>query len=239
LTKKNLEKIQTGKPDVELKKSKDLDDVESDDWIESDQLKHPPSPPPQQTTDQSDFPADTLSSTMQQSGRKSSTNINRSLYEAKTSLNAFGRAGEYLETKVRGWYSWLGWNASNPDNRDLTSPLKSQTTSQNIEPSVRDIVVIHTNWFWKQQIRLLRFNDEEFMRVHPTTNEVKEVHRYTQVDKITITGNTFMIIYFVPTLAISPEYYESKERDLIVELITTRAQSQGRNVSLIEVFEKD
>jgi len=204
-------------------------DSESDDWIDSSQIQHPPQPPPQVLQKESEILDESMNASIQQSAIPGSY-IDKSLTEAKTNLNAFGKAGEYLETHVRGWYSWLGWTPN---------VNASDDTNGEADDSRKDIVVIHTNWFWKQQIRLLRFTQKQFMRTHPVTKEVKEVHQYTQVDKITITGNTFMIIYFLPSLSISPEYYESKERDLIVELITTRAQAQGRNVSLIEVFEKD
>eukprot|EP01124_Arcella_intermedia_P015426 TRINITY_DN21922_c0_g1_i1.p1 TRINITY_DN21922_c0_g1~~TRINITY_DN21922_c0_g1_i1.p1 ORF type:complete len:328 (-),score=111.90 TRINITY_DN21922_c0_g1_i1:84-1067(-) len=167
-------------------------------------------------------PSNGPSSDKESSSSTNAPNVSSSVSVAKSNLNVFGKAGEYFESTVNSWYNWIGKNPSN-------------TPVQSSQDDFQDVVVIHTNWFWKQQVRILRFYEHYFNRIHPNTLNVKETHPYKEVDKITITGNTYFIIYFLPSSKKAPEYYESKDRDAIIEIIATRALREGQTVALVEI----
>lgn len=147
---------------------------------------------------------------------------------AYNTMNVFGRAGASVETTLRGVYNWFGWQAT-PSEK----PIQEQRDEQN----TTEMVVIHTNWYYKQQVRILKFYTDEFVRIHPITKQIKATHKYSQVEKITIRGNTYFVLYFLPQLELAAEYYEAKERDFIVELIIKRALSFKVRVTLIEVYD--
>jgi len=58
-----------------------------------------------------------------------------------------------------------------------------------------DFDVIHTNFFWKQQ-RILKFYQENFYRVHPTSGEPRAVRRYDEITRITFVDNGNIIIRY-------------------------------------------
>jgi len=191
-----------------------------------------PSEPSTQNPDENGWavsPSTSLNSPNPQTPIKELSPTDRNISAAYNTMNVFGRAGASVETTLRGVYNWLGWPS--------VSPEKPVIHEEKIEVNSTEIVVIHTNWYYKQQVRILKFYFEEFVRIHPITKQVKATHKYSQVEKITIRGNTYFVLYFLPQLEIPPEYYEAKERDVIVELIIKRALTFKVRVTLIEVYD--
>jgi len=124
-------------------------------------------------------------------------------------MNVLGKAGEYVEDTARSWYTWVFGK----------SP---QTPIQKDEEDCQETVIM-TNWYWKQQIRILRFEKTVYKRIHPKTLDVKQTHKYKDIKLINISGNTIFKIHYGD---INPDYYESINRDKILHEFTTRKQKK-------------
>jgi len=82
--------------------------------------------------------------------------------------------------------------------------------------------VIQTNWYWRQQRRLLRFLMDQFARINPLTHEIRSVHRYKDIDRVIITGKTILTIKFND--GSQPEYYQSVDIENIVEVLLVKSK---------------
>lgn len=57
-----------------------------------------------------------------------------------------------------------------------------------------EFTVIKTNWFYRAQMRVIRFGSKDFFyRIEPTTKEVRETIAYSNIASITITSSSLAL----------------------------------------------
>eukprot|EP01098_Paradermamoeba_levis_P000085 TRINITY_DN10091_c0_g1_i1.p1 TRINITY_DN10091_c0_g1~~TRINITY_DN10091_c0_g1_i1.p1 ORF type:complete len:349 (-),score=108.33 TRINITY_DN10091_c0_g1_i1:97-1116(-) len=59
-----------------------------------------------------------------------------------------------------------------------------------------DFPVLHTNWYWRRLERVFRFKPKSFLRVHPSTGQIRAVKDYTEVEKIQLVDKNSLIIFY-------------------------------------------
>jgi len=47
-------------------------------------------------------------------------------------------------------------------------------------------VVLHTNWYWRNLVRIFRFSDSAFYRIQPTGKAIRATHEYASVFKLIV-----------------------------------------------------
>mmetsp|Transcript_25638 Transcript_25638/g.36010 ORF Transcript_25638/g.36010 Transcript_25638/m.36010 type:complete len:302 (-) Transcript_25638:130-1035(-) len=104
--------------------------------------------------------------------------------------------------------SW--WASNPPKNSSDHKPFKQNANYTEFE-------VDQINWYWRSQQRILRFSDDQFVRLNPFTKELRAVHNYSTITKAILTGNNFVTIYFKNQA--HPEYYQTPQVDKILEIL--------------------
>ncbi|EMS17066.1 hypothetical protein KM1_137240 [Entamoeba histolytica HM-3:IMSS] len=90
------------------------------------------------------------------------------------------------------------------------------------QPDDIDYYVIRTNWYWRHQIRIMRFGKEHFYRLDETYH-VKESFRYEDVKEIVQTDEEHLVIKFLRNS--QPQYLQSKlVHQIIVTLVSHLTQ---------------
>ncbi|EDR25736.1 hypothetical protein EDI_295090 [Entamoeba dispar SAW760] len=90
------------------------------------------------------------------------------------------------------------------------------------QPDDIDYYVIRTNWYWRHQIRIMRFGKEHFYRLDETYH-VKESFRYEDVKEIVQTDEEHLVIKFLRNS--QPQYLQSKlVHQMIVTLVSHLTQ---------------
>ncbi|KAL6051272.1 hypothetical protein QOT17_019323 [Balamuthia mandrillaris] len=98
-----------------------------------------------------------------------------------------------------------------------------------------EIEVMRTNWFWRQQSRMLRFGKETFERIDPKTNETRAIFRYSAIDNISLKDDTNLVIRF--TDGTEPQYMQAasiRKTRQIIHLLTERGASLGHMVYVLD-----
>lgn len=90
------------------------------------------------------------------------------------------------------WVSW--WKSepvptTTPDIVNTINKVCHHFSNSNEKGGV-SFTVIHTNWYNRQQVRILQFGDTEFKRFHPKVAEPKAIHKYTDVQKVALEGDS-------------------------------------------------
>jgi hypothetical protein len=106
--------------------------------------------------------------------------------------------------------SYFTWTSA---NRLGASPKEVK----NEKAGFLEFDVIQINWYWRQQKRTLRFLKDQFVRLNPDTKELRAVHKYENIQKVTVTGKTFFTISFSDDS--KPEYYQSTDTAKILDVL--------------------
>jgi len=95
--------------------------------------------------------------------------------------------------------------------------------SQTLAKDIREFEVMRTNWYWKQQKRILRITREYLYRIDPSTAQKKAAHQLKDITKISVDKNriTFHFQDGAP-----PECYESESVDKIVSALPFEVDSR-------------
>jgi len=123
------------------------------------------------------------------------------------------------------WYVGTAINSfANYFNKSQTTDQPSNLKEMKDEKGVHyvEFEVIQVNWYWRQQKRILRFSHDKMFRLNPFTKDLRAVHKYSNIQKITITGTTFMTITFSD--GNQPEYYQSGDMETIVKVIANKSR---------------
>mmetsp|Transcript_29143 Transcript_29143/g.49823 ORF Transcript_29143/g.49823 Transcript_29143/m.49823 type:complete len:329 (+) Transcript_29143:22-1008(+) len=118
--------------------------------------------------------------------------------EEHLDLGIMGQTLEGLERSVVGISSYMRSamnivGLSPPTEQSLDSPDHPLARKKRI---LGEYKVIQTNWYYRQQTRILRFFPEYFARVHPLTDSVRSTHDYTSIEEVKeIQPKEFMIQY--------------------------------------------
>ncbi len=59
-----------------------------------------------------------------------------------------------------------------------------------------DIDVIQSNWYWRHQLRTVRFMDDHMLRLRPGYNDVRAAHKYDDVKEIRVIDATNLVISY-------------------------------------------
>ena len=105
----------------------------------------------------------------------------------------------------------------------ITWPFRSDSTPEKGANDV-DIHVIHTNWYWRNLRRIFRFSDDFFARIHPSHLDVRAVHKYDTIEKISLIDSKNIV--FVYKDGSSPDYIRATAADIqsIITLVTSRCK---------------
>eukprot|EP00029_Vermamoeba_vermiformis_P005876 TRINITY_DN215_c0_g1_i1.p1 TRINITY_DN215_c0_g1~~TRINITY_DN215_c0_g1_i1.p1 ORF type:complete len:579 (+),score=239.80 TRINITY_DN215_c0_g1_i1:128-1864(+) len=91
------------------------------------------------------------------------------------------------------------------------------------DDTVIEFSVIHTNWYWRQQTRVLRLTKEHVLRIHPKYGDVRAAQKYDEINKIVVKNKEYLILYYKES---SPDYFRATSAAIekIVSTIKERAQ---------------
>jgi len=123
------------------------------------------------------------------------------------SLGVLDRALEGFET-VLHYFNPLGW---------VKWGKKKSSKDAGTE-----FDVVHTNWYWRNQRRKLRFSDKGFMRLHPVHNDVRSAHSYEEVEVVEAKSPTCLVFKYKST---STDWISCSEKDLPAIVSILRAKS--------------
>jgi len=146
------------------------------------------------------------------------------------------------------------WQTSDDTKNEISSSSTSSTTSttstsstptnlssnsSQLQKSI-DFQVIRTNWYYRRQIRILRFGATSYFRIDPSNNQVKEEFPYVNIAQVKIQSPTSFVIVFLNNSfseGHSPsEYYECLQMQELLDLLKTRSE---RNCHWQIVFTTD
>jgi len=84
-----------------------------------------------------------------------------------------------------------------------------------------DIDVLQSNWYWRHQLRTIRFLDDQMLRLRPGYNDVRAVHRYDEVKDVRLIDSTNLVIGY---RAGGADYLRATPADAqrIVQIITAK-----------------
>eukprot|EP01103_Thecamoeba_quadrilineata_P006284 TRINITY_DN16003_c0_g1_i1.p1 TRINITY_DN16003_c0_g1~~TRINITY_DN16003_c0_g1_i1.p1 ORF type:complete len:194 (+),score=24.11 TRINITY_DN16003_c0_g1_i1:70-651(+) len=92
--------------------------------------------------------------------------------------------------------------------------------------------VIKTNWYWREQTRFLLFEEKHLLRLRSNYLDVRAAHKYTSIKDVKICGpgQHFQISFNdgSPT-----EFYQSQERENIIQKILKKSELLGHTVDLV------
>jgi len=91
------------------------------------------------------------------------------------------------------------------------------------DESVIEFNVIHTNWYWRQQTRVLRLTKDHILRIHPKYGDVRAAQKYDEISKVVVKNKDYFILYYKES---SPDYFRAPSNAIekIVSTIKERAQ---------------
>jgi len=101
---------------------------------------------------------------------------------------------------------------------------------QEVEQGV-DIDVIHTNWYYRHQLRTFRFTENNVLRIRPGYNDVRAVKKYNEIQQVERLDSTNLIITY--TDKSSPDYIRTtptdikRIKDIIVKNSKEKPQLKG------------
>jgi len=75
-----------------------------------------------------------------------------------------------------------------------------------------DIDVIHTNWYYRHQLRTFRFTEENVFRLRPGYNDVRAVHKYDEISSLDRVDAINLIISYRDKS--SPDYIRAPPNDI-------------------------
>jgi len=94
-----------------------------------------------------------------------------------------------------------------------------------------DIDVIHTNWYYRHQLRTFRFTEENVFRLRPGYNDVRAVHKYEEIALLDRVDATNVIISYKDKS--SPDYIRAppndvkRIRDIVLKNSKVKPQLKG------------
>jgi hypothetical protein len=59
-----------------------------------------------------------------------------------------------------------------------------------------DVDVIQSNWYWRHQLRTLRFTDDNILRLRPGYEDIRAEHKYEDVKEIKLVDQTNLVITY-------------------------------------------
>merc|ERR1712137_583490 len=111
---------------------------------------------------------------------------------------------------IGGTLDTLEWIVRGSTNLLSPSTWFSWGSSSNTENSkILEFPVIQTNWYWRQQKRILRFTEDGIEKVHPITNEIRSKRAYSALESLVVTNGIFLNFTFLEDLLKTVhEYYQ-------------------------------
>jgi hypothetical protein len=84
-----------------------------------------------------------------------------------------------------------------------------------------DIDVIQSNWYWRHQLRTIRFLDDQMLRLRPGYDDVRAAHKYDEVKEIRVVDSTNLVIGY---RAGGADYLRTTPADVqrIVQILTAK-----------------
>jgi hypothetical protein len=84
-----------------------------------------------------------------------------------------------------------------------------------------DIDVIQSNWYWRHQLRTIRFLDDQMLRMRPGYEDVRAVHKYDEVKEVRLLDSTNLVIGY---RAGGADYLRTTPADVqrIVQILTAK-----------------
>eukprot|EP00010_Vexillifera_abyssalis_P008514 CAMPEP_0201545304 /NCGR_PEP_ID=MMETSP0173_2-20130828/1830_1 /ASSEMBLY_ACC=CAM_ASM_000268 /TAXON_ID=218659 /ORGANISM="Vexillifera sp., Strain DIVA3 564/2" /LENGTH=548 /DNA_ID=CAMNT_0047953665 /DNA_START=23 /DNA_END=1669 /DNA_ORIENTATION=+ len=108
----------------------------------------------------------------------------------------------------------------------ITWPFRSAAEEP---PEGVDFLVVHQNWYWRNLHRIFRFTDDSIMRIHPTHKDVRAIHRYDTVEKISVTDESNIVIQY--TDGSSPDYIRANP-EAVRQMITIMMKKSNNAIKL-------
>ena len=139
-------------------------------------------------------------------------------------LNQVLYAGEYLGSLLMMPVNVLTW------------PFKSDTNEKKQETDV-EFDVIHTNWYWRSQWRILRFSDTSVKRLGPRQRDVRAVHAYDTISLIRVTDSQNIVFHYNNDN--SPDYVHASEKHIKEMLRIVKTKKPDLMIEKIEKGEKE
>jgi glutaredoxin len=152
--------------------------------------------------------------------------------ELQNNMTLFSKTVNTVETliapgakRLADW--WYG--SSSKPKHEIKGPVPNEEpTSEAVE-----YTVLRTNWYWRQQVRILRLEKDSFSRLLPKSNSTRGQFRYSEIEKLTkYTQNNFFTITFKDK---TEEYYESPKMDEIVDEIAKRAKQNKHVITVVQI----
>eukprot|EP00029_Vermamoeba_vermiformis_P007738 TRINITY_DN3432_c0_g1_i1.p1 TRINITY_DN3432_c0_g1~~TRINITY_DN3432_c0_g1_i1.p1 ORF type:complete len:453 (-),score=95.86 TRINITY_DN3432_c0_g1_i1:27-1385(-) len=157
------------------------------------------------------------------------TSTNKDL---QNNMTLFSKTVNTVETiigpgakRLADW--WYG--SSSKPKHEVKGPVPNEETST----EAVEYTVLRTNWYWRQQVRILKLEKDSFSRLLPKSNSTRGQFRYSEIEKLTkYTQNNFFTITFKDK---TEEYYESPKMDEIVDEITKRAKLNKHVITVVQI----
>jgi len=82
------------------------------------------------------------------------------------------------------------WYTQNQAESTVIIPKIPPVSLLNSPKMMQEFHVVRTNWYWKQQKRILRITSEYLYRLDPDTMEKRATHQLKDINKIIVNSNT-------------------------------------------------
>eukprot|EP01121_Diplochlamys_sp_Union-15-3_P013220 TRINITY_DN4068_c0_g1_i5.p1 TRINITY_DN4068_c0_g1~~TRINITY_DN4068_c0_g1_i5.p1 ORF type:complete len:331 (+),score=70.44 TRINITY_DN4068_c0_g1_i5:230-1222(+) len=146
------------------------------------------------------------------------------LLKVSSQLNTFDKTIESMSNVLKNVQGWF----------NVAPTANSPTAAREISLEAQEFLVVQANWYFRRQVRLLRFEAKEFKRLDPKNNKsVRKTRSYQEIKRIRFSGKCELIISFEDG---TEEWYETEKRDDIYALIEARAAAMGKSVSKTEIM---
>jgi len=110
---------------------------------------------------------------------------------------------------------------------------KQELNEENLRPdeNVSELPVFRTNWWWREQKRLIRFESTVFSRVDPKTNSLRASFDYSDIKQITVDGTTATIRFWNSSTELQClRLADERTCGLFVQMLQHKARNVGNNV---------
>jgi len=131
---------------------------------------------------------------------------------------------ESLEWAVLKGYDWVQTMVVG------SSESSSSPGADAVPRDATDFEVLQTNWYWRQQKRLLRVTGTELLRIHPMTGDVRKRILLSDIVSIVVAADRLAFKLVLKGETAAPESYQSQYTQQLVDMVARRAP----NVKIIE-----
>ena len=132
--------------------------------------------------------------------------------ESEVSQSVVGQTISGVSSYFKSALNYVGLSPTQEGMDEVPIPKPVESS----DSLLAEFPVMQTNWYYRQQARILRFYQNFFARVNPSNQEVRATHDYVHISKILKRGNTFTLQFTNS----APEDYTSPNASSIVELFT-------------------